>query len=458
MSLLDSIREQRRQYRRSLVVLDDDPMSGQSLYDVPVLTTWNAIALATEMRQSDVFVLVTDTRSMMRDDALVRMREIGACLREASQRSRLEIDIALRGDSTLRGHFPADLDALLETLLPEGQPRPVCVFVPYFGEAGRVTLDDTQYVIEGEMLMPVAETQFARDPVFGYVDSHLPSWLIKGSKGRLRSNQIVSVSIDDLRIGAPESVATKLGSVVHGRYVVVNATDDSDLEVLADAMTRAEAQRRRFVSVSAAPFVRVRAGMPRRDLLTREEMLIEAPSGGGLTIVGSHIDRAREQLAFALSQEGVEGIEVDVEDAIYSAKNTSKERAIDVEQALSQGRDVVLHLGHGKPPSNADRAVAEGMRLSETLSGIVERLPTRPRYVMVKGGNTASHIARKGLGVRRATILGQLLSGVPAWRLGSEARWPELPFVIFAGNVGERESLYEAIEKLRRPFQTQHPI
>jgi hypothetical protein len=33
--------------------------------------------------------------------------------------------------------------------------------------------------------------------------------------------------------------------------------------------------------------------------------------------------------------------------------------------------------------------------------------------------------------------------------LGSEARWPELPFVIFAGNVGERESLLEAIEKLR---------
>ena len=51
--------------------------------------------------------------------------------------------------------------------------------------------------------------------------------------------------------------------------------------------------------------------------------------------------------------------------------------------------------------------------------------------------------------MRRATILGQLVPGVPAWRLGSEAPWPELPFVIFAGNVGAPEGLHEAIGKLR---------
>src|SRR5688572_5362017 len=121
-------------------------MSGQALYDVPVLMTWNANALAAEMTHSSVIVLLTDTRSLERDDALARMREIGSVIREAAAVAGREVDVAMRGDSTLRGHFPIDHDALLQTLLPAGEPRPVCVFVPYFGEAGRVTLDDTQYV------------------------------------------------------------------------------------------------------------------------------------------------------------------------------------------------------------------------------------------------------------------------------------------------------------------------
>jgi uncharacterized protein YgbK (DUF1537 family) len=203
--------------------------------------------------------------------------------------------------------------------------------------------------------------------------------------------------------------------------------------------------------VSAAPFVRVRAGIEPRAPLAGDEVLQGVPStaGGGLTIVGSYIDRTKEQLAYCLAQGNAVVVEVDVEDAIYDAKNTIRQRGTDVELALAAGHDVVVHLGRGKPPKRADEAIEKGTKLSAALSGIIGRLQTRPRYVLVKGGNTASHIAMDGLNVRRATILGQLLPGVPVWRLGSETRWPELPFVIFAGNVGQRESLHEAIQKLR---------
>ena len=322
------------------------------------------------------------------------------------------------------------------------------MFVPYFGEAGRVTLDDTQYVVDGEMLLPASETEFARDPMFGYVESHLPSWLKERTKGRIRANQVVSVSVDDLRIGGPAAVAAKLRSVVHGRYVIVNASDDRDLEVLADAIAVVGSEGRRFITQSAAPFVRALAGMATRELLSRDEVIGEGPNGaGGLTVVGSYIERTSDQLAYVLAQGDVVGVKVGIDDALYDTIETVRHRSRELEEALAAGKDAILYLARSKRPPGR-QALEDGNRLSDVLGEIIHVLSTRPRYVMVKGGNTASRIATEGLGVRRATVLGQLLTGVPVWRLSSESRWPELPFVIFAGNVGERESLHEAIGKL----------
>src|SRR5688572_7152206 len=117
-SLLESIRGRRKDANRCLIVLDDDPMSGQALFDVPMLTTWNVNALAAEMIHSDVIVLLTETRSLDSVNALARMREVGTVLREASAISSRDVDVAMRGDSTLRGHFPADMEALISSWLP----------------------------------------------------------------------------------------------------------------------------------------------------------------------------------------------------------------------------------------------------------------------------------------------------------------------------------------------------
>ena len=189
--------------------------------------------------------------------------------------------------------------------------------------------------------------------------------------------------------------------------------------------------------------------MPARELLTAEELLTGAPATpGGLVIVGSYVERTREQLDHALAREGVTGIEMDVEDSIYNSRVMVKERVGDIERALATGDDVVLYLGRGKLPKRASKALSDGQRLSETISKIVARLRTRPRYVLVKGGNTASSVAKDGLNVRRAMILGQFMPGVPAWRTAEESKWPGLPFVIFPGNMGDADSLSEAIEKL----------
>ena len=55
-------------------------------------------------------------------------------------------------------------------------------------------------------------------------------------------------------------------------------------------------------------------------------------------------------------------------------------------------------------------------------------------------------------GARAATsmVAGQLLPGIPVWRVGDETRFPGLTYVVFPGNVGGPEALKEAVNKFAR--------
>ena len=50
--------------------------------------------------------------------------------------------------------------------------------------------------------------------------------------------------------------------------------------------------------------------------------------------------------------------------------------------------------------------------------------------------------------MRRANVLGQIRPGIPVWQTGPESRFPRTPYVIFPGNVGDDETLREAVEVL----------
>lgn len=71
-----------------------------------------------------------------------------------------------------------------------------------------------------------------------------------------------------------------------------------------------------------------------------------------------------------------------------------------------------------------------------------------PSFVIAKGGITSSDIGTKALRVKRATVMGQIRPGIPVWQTGEESKFPQTPYVIFPGNVGEIETLREAAEIL----------
>jgi len=119
---------------------------------------------------------------------------------------------------------------------------------------------------------------------------------------------------------------------------------------------------------------------------------------------------------------------------------------------VSEQRDVVVFTSRALV-TGADAAanLAIGRRISGALVELVKNLTARPRHLIAKGGITSSDLAKQGLGVGRARVLGQILPGVPVWELDSAAKFPGLPYIVFPGNVGDADALKNLVAKLSLP-------
>jgi uncharacterized protein YgbK (DUF1537 family) len=257
-----------------------------------------------------------------------------------------------------------------------------------------------------------------------------------------------------VRTGGPERVAEILAGVSDGAPVIVNAAAYRDLEVFVLGLLRAEARGKRFIYRTAASFVRVRAGLAGRSILTAAELYAGGASdAGGLVIVGSHVRRTTEQLEQALALPGLEGRELRVGRILDPASRADEvaEAAAWVERRYAAGADVLVYTSRDVVIGEAPEASLRiGQDVSAALVDLAGRLRTPPRYLIAKGGITSSDLATRALGVRRARVPGQVAPGVPCWVLGPESRFPGLPYVIFPGNVGTPRTLAEVITLLRK--------
>lgn len=433
-----------------VVVLDDDPTGTQTVHGIPVLSDWSIEPLAAELAAPEpCFYILTNSRALSERDAVVLNRTIGHNLATAAKRSGREFRVISRSDSTLRGHFPAETSALSQGL---GISWDATLLIPAFFAGGRLTIEDVHYVAVGETLVPAAETEFARDAEFGYRHSNLRDWVEERSGGTIKSAEVGSISLADLRIGGPRAVISRLESLPTGSVAIVNAAAPSDLAVLTHALAALEARGKRYLYRTAADFVPAYSGIKARPLLTPAEL--QGPQdSGGLLVAGSYVGRTSAQLeALFAARADLTKIEMDV-DKVRGADRDGEivRMRATVDQALGKGQDVVLFTSRSVVASKSAADFGEaGRKISEALVEVVRKLTTRPRWMVAKGGITSNDIATKALGVRRGIVLGQALPGVPVWECGPESKWPGLAYVVFPGNVGGPESLAALIEGLRR--------
>ncbi|MCY0905149.1 four-carbon acid sugar kinase family protein [Arthrobacter sp. H14-L1] len=453
---------------RVLVVLDDDPTGTQSVSNLPVLTSWDIEdfrwAFNFRLDNADngddgaaaaVYVL-TNTRSLDPEKAAARNREVVTNALAAAQETGTIVAFVSRSDSTLRGHYPLEPDVIAATLLHEtGQRIDGVVIVPAFPDAGRVTIGGQHYMRGGSGgLIPVAETEFARDASFGFNHSELARYVEEKSHGRFRAKDVVVLDLNIVR-GGTEGIAEALSTAADSTPIVVDCVSENDLRALALGLTASEARGKKLLYRVGPPFVRARIGREERLPLTNDEAYAgSTPTpGGGLIIVGSHVGVTTRQLKVLQDHHALARIvEIQVElllDAERAAAHISDIVAT-VTQALAEA-DVVVHTSRVVVIAEDS---AQSLQIARTVSAAVVEVVNRtlkirpPRFVIAKGGITSSDVAAHGLEIRHAIVRGPMLDGIVSLWEPVDGPAKGIPYVIFAGNVGDDSSLLDVVRKL----------
>ncbi|KAK8470446.1 hypothetical protein PHAVU_004G150100 [Phaseolus vulgaris] len=434
-----------------LVVLDDDPTGTQTVHDIEVLTEWTIESLVEQFRKSPkCFFILTNSRSLSSDKASALIKEICRNLDIAAKSiDSIDYSVVLRGDSTLRGHFPEEADAVV-SVLGEMDAWIIC---PFFLQGGRYTIADTHYVDDSDTLVPAGDTEFAKDASFGYKSSNLRHWVEEKTNGRILASSVASVSIQLLRKGGPNAVAKHLCSLQKGTICVVNAASERDMTVFALGMIKAELTGKRFLCRTAASFVSALMGIISKPPILPSDLGIAREKNGGLIVVGSYVPKTTKQVEELKLQCGqfLKSIEVSVEKLAMSPMEEREEEISRTAELadlyLKVHKDTLIMTSRNLITG---RTAAESLdinfKVSSALVEIVKRVTTKPRYIIAKGGITSSDLATKALGARCAKIVGQALAGVPLWQLGPESRHPGIPYIVFPGNVGNSTALAEVVK------------
>ena len=445
--LLPAIREAFARANSTLIVMDDDPTGCQTVHDIPILTAWPVEALSAEFERSPVFFILTNSRSLPAREAIELNREVARNIAKAASSAGRRFMVISRSDSTLRGHFRAEI----ETLKAEfGWQEAVTPCIPAFFEGGRFTIDDVHYVKEGDELVPAAETPYAKDPSFGFASSNLKDYICEKMGGAVTREDVCSITLEDIRRGGPQRVAEKLAGCRDGCFCVVNACERSDMDVVALAVFRAMERGKRFLFRTAAAIIPALIGLAPRPLLGAGDFA-SPQNGCGLIVVGSFVPMSSRQLAHLLKHADVHGVELDVRRLLSGEGKIEIERVMgEANRSVGARRDTVIYTSRELVTgATAEESIRIQADVAAALIGIVRGIQAAPRYVLAKGGITSHDIAAKALGVQRAVVMGQIIPGVPVWRLGEGSRFPGMSYIVFPGNVGTETSMTDVVRALR---------
>jgi uncharacterized protein YgbK (DUF1537 family) len=434
---------------RKLVVLDDDPTGTQTVRNITVITRWDVDTLISVLNEPDVTVyILTNSRSLSKEVAKELNSEIAINLIKASELTGRDFSVVSRSDSTLRGYFPDEVYALLEGL---GQNIDGILVAPFFEEGERLTIGNIHYVGEGDWLIPAAETEYAQDTTFGYSNSNLRDWVCEKYQTQIQPEEVISINLDTIRLAGPLGVANVLRCLKNEQVCIVNAACYRDMDVFVAGLLQEESAGKRFICRTAASFVRVRSGLGKAGLLSASEMGFGEGRHGGLIVAGSYIRKSTEQITAVQQLAELTSFEVSVPRLLDGTTYAEEIQRVSfaVESHLGQNKDVLVYTSREfVKGTDSQASIHIGKLVSTALVEIVQNIRIRPTWMIGKGGITSSDVATRGLGIWRAEVMGQILPGVPVWRLGEGCRWPGLVYVVFPGNVGGPYAIVEAIHRL----------
>lgn len=435
--------------RPKIIVLDDDPTGSQTVHSCLLLMQWDVETLRLGLRDTaPIFFVLTNTRACTPEAAATKTRTVCQNLKQAIALEGIQDFLVVsRSDSTLRGHYPIETDVIATEL----GGFDAHFLTPAFFEGGRFTRDSIHYLKVDGREVPVHETEFARDSVFGYHHSYLPDYVAEKTQGRIAAPTVVRFTLTDVRAG----VRDRLLQLTDNQCCVVDAETQADMNHFAADILATAAQGKRFLFRSAASLLTALADLPPQPIAPADMASYVRDGQPGAVIVGSHVKKTTEQLQDLLAAPGIVGIEVDVarlraDDPVAAHRQLLAEIWQQASQAHAAGNTAVIYTSRDELTfDDVATRLKFGERVSALLMDSIRHLPVTIGFLISKGGITSNDTLSDGLALRTANLLGQVIPGVSMVRTPADhPQFPNLPVVLFPGNVGNRTALATVYQRL----------
>ena len=410
-------------------VLDDDPTGTQSATDVVVLLSWDAATIADVLGREGAVYLQTNSRAVPEAQAVALARRIREDLAAAEALLGEPILPVLRGDSTLRGHVFAESDVFA------GDTGCV-LFVPAFPQGGRTTIGSVHRVVIDGVSTPVGDTEFARDPVFGYHSSSLVDYVRE--KGGRRG---IPVPLGLLRASGGDAVTNALLGAGAGDFVVPDVETDADIELIKTGLLAARQARHDIVVRCAATLAAACAGRLSTGYLPRP---LVPPRPGLAVVCGSHTAAATAQLAALTDRLGLAPTVIPTDDALADPAAAGT-RAVPALRAALASHGIAVVCSE-RDRRAQDDTLAHGELVMTALMTALAAVAGEVGTIVSKGGITSAEVARTLLRAPRARVRGQLAAGISVWDYDDGTVQ-----VVVPGNVGGPATLTDVVGGLALP-------
>jgi uncharacterized protein YgbK (DUF1537 family) len=427
-----------------IIVLDDDPTGSQTVHSCLLLTQWDVETLKLGLTDLvPIFFVLTNTRALPANQAAAVTREVCQNLKLALKATGVtDFLVVSRSDSTLRGHYPIETDVIAAEL----GGFDAHFLMPAFFEGGRITRDSIHYLLVNGVETPVHQTEFARDSVFAFSHSYLPDYVAEKTNGQIPADRVVRFLLDEVRTGSLD----RLMQLERNRCCVVDGEQQSDFDKFAADLITAASRGKKFLFRSGASILTSLANLGTQPIPATEMSKYVRNGQPGAIIIGSHVKKTTEQLTQLLQTEGIVGVEIDV-CQLLGDDTTARARLLDmatqqIKQIHQAGNTPAIYTS--RQELSFDRSQVRlkfGEAVSTLLMEIIHALPDDIGFLISKGGITSNDTLSKGLALPTARLLGQILPGCSAIVTPPDhPQFPNLPVVLFPGNVGDENALATA--------------
>ncbi|MDC3168940.1 hypothetical protein OA853_00990 [Prochlorococcus sp. AH-716-E17] len=435
-----------------VIVIDDDPTGSQTVNNCLLLLKWDYSTLIKGFQsKSNLFFILANTRSLSENDAKLRLVEICNALKNVISKEsyKEEFIFVSRGDSTLRGHNFLEPKIMNDCL----GPFDATFHIPAFIEGKRITIYGDHFVDN----VPVSQTIFAKDKIFGYKTSNIKKLLFQKSKSQIKFSDIQNLTISELKVLESKEkniVFNKIRNLKENSHVIVDVENYSQLKKFSLSIKKLSKQKK-FLFRTAASFISSISAVKDNPLepffyslirrKNREKKFIP-----GFFVIGSYVEISTIQLKKLLEKSDCIPIELDVFELliIFKLKNYQDQLVLFKNKLLAQIRSI-LKQENTPVLFTSRKEVSLGNNyeqvnfynyLAHFISEVVSDLKNEIGYLVSKGGITSNVILSNGFKANYVYLQGQIITGVSlvTFKLENDE---SLPIVTFPGNIGNKDSL-----------------